>query len=337
MRRVRARTSPSLRVATYNILLGGTGRESLITDVLARIDADVVALQEVCNLDFAAELADRLGMEAMVGEASDPLPSCNIAILTRRRVRRWQNRQHVGRMLRSHLQCEIETGWDDMPVIGVHCLHLAARFGERAKGEARRMGELTAVLDGIAEQAPLPHLLIGDLNSLSPGDDVAATRFFRKLNELRRLGLLVALPDGTMGPAPRTEASAERIDAAWRDAGIDPRLEGGVPVLPRLVGPLTSNLPVSPAIDRFMGRFIERWSIERLLRHGYVDTFRRVHPRAHGHTCATWLPAARVDYIFATRDLAAKVTACDVVGDRRWHDADAARASDHFPLVADLS
>lgn len=326
-----------LRVATFNILLGGARREQLISDVVARINADVVCMQEVCNLDFARSVADRLGMQAMFGDPSEPQPSCHIAILTRRHVRSWENRQHIGNMLRSHLHCEIETGWADMPVIAVHCVHLAARFGDRNKGEARRMRELTAILEGIAELPSLPHIVAGDFNSLSPGDQVLATSFFRTYNELRRLGLLVTQADGTLVPALRTDENAERLDARWRSAGIDPRLEGGIPQLPRIVGPLTANIPVNPAIDHFMGRFIERWTVERMLRNGYVDSFRRVHPRAHGLTVATWTPAARVDYIFATPDLARRLVMCEVVGDRRWPDPDASRASDHFPVVADFA
>lgn len=337
MRAAHRRPRRSLRVATYNILVGGTARESWIADVLGRVDADVVALQEVCDLQLAAELADRLRMEALIGEPSDPLPACHIAILTRRAVVRWRNRQHVGQMLRSHLQCEIETGWSDMPVIGVHCVHLAARFQERNKGEARRMRELTAVLDGIAADPPLPHLVIGDFNSLAPGDEVAATSFFRKFNELRRLGLLAGQRDGTLAPVASTEENADELDAAWRQAGIDPALQRGIPPLPRLIGPLTTNIPVNAAIDRFLSRFIERWTVERMLRHGYVDVFRRVHPRAHGRTVATWSPAVRIDYIFATPDLAERVVDCEVVGDRRWPDPDVARASDHFPVVADFA
>ena len=337
MRAARTHPRSSLRVATFNILFGGTRREQLISDVISRIDADVVCMQEVCNLDFVRSIASRCGMEAMFGEPSEPSPSCHIAILTRRRVRTWQNRQHAGTMLRSHLQCEIETGWADTPVISVHCVHLAARFGERNKGEARRMRELTAVLEGIAEQPPLPHIVAGDFNSVAPGDPVLATSFFRTYNELRRLGLLVSQSDGTMAPVRRTEENAERLDARWRSAGIEPRLEAGIPRLPRIVGPLTANLPINPAIDRLMSRFIERWTVERMLRNGYVDSFRRVHPRAHGLTVATWTPAARVDYIFSTPDLARRLVMCEVVGDRRWPDADASRASDHFPVVADFA
>src|SRR5438105_14872642 len=272
----RARRTRPLRIATYNILLGGPRREELITAVLSRIDADVIALQEVCNLQFLGEVAGRLGMQTMVGEPTDPLAGCHIATLTRLPVRSWQNRQHVGRMLRSHLQCDVETGWESRPVIGVHNVHLAARFGERAKGEARRMRELTAVLEGIAQAPPLPHLMLGDFNSIAPGDDVAATRFFRKLNELRRRGLVTVLPDGSIGPLPRSEADDNAIDAAWRAAGIDPRRDVGVPLLPRIVRPLTVNLPVRPALQRFLARAFEPAPTEPSQRPAYPDPLARL-------------------------------------------------------------
>ena len=336
---VRTRTHKKrvLRVATYNILTGGMRRERLIHDVLARIDADVVALQEVCDVDSVRGLAESLTMQVLIGEPSDPASTFHVAILSRLPVRTWRNRQHRGRMLRSHLHCEVETGGSSVPIIGIHCVHLAARFGERAKGEARRMRELTAVLSGIADEPPLPHLLLGDFNALSPGDDVAATAFFRRYNALRRAGLIVEREDGYMGPKARgAGADDAELDARWRAAGVDPRLDSGVPALPRVVGRLTTGLPVSPALDRFLGRFIERWTAERIAASDYVDCFRRMHPRARGFTCATWLPAARVDYVFATPDLAPNLVTCDVVGGRGHADRDVGVASDHFPVVAEF-
>jgi len=335
-RRRRAR----VRVVTYNILVGGTGRHRLIRDVLARTGADVIALQEVCDLDFLEELGRHLGMTVLAGEPSEPSPSCHVAILSRLPVGAWRNRQHRGRMLRSHLHCEVETGGTAVPLLGIHNVHLAARFGERAKGEARRMRELSAVLDGVSREPVLPHVLLGDFNALSPGDTVAATRFFRRMSELRRAGLLVTQQDGYVGPLQverESGSGADALAAAWQEAGIDPRLAPGIPILPRVVWPLTAGLPVSGGLDRFLGRFIERWTIERVLRVGYVDCFRRVHPRALGRTSATWLPAARVDYVFATPDLADCLAGCDVIGGRRWPDADVTTASDHFPVIADFN
>jgi endonuclease/exonuclease/phosphatase family metal-dependent hydrolase len=328
----------TMRVATYNILLGGERRRELVHDVLARIDADVVALQEVREVDPIRDIARDLGMELLVGAPSDPDSLMHTAILTRLPVRAWRNRRHHGRMLRSHLHCEVETGGTDLPTLGVHCVHLAARFGERNKGEARRIREIGAVLTDIAHETALPHMLIGDFNALAPSDDILATAFFRRMNDLRRAGLLVVASNGTLAPLElEDEGGVSEVADRWRRAGVDPRLIGGIPVLPRLVSPLTAGIPVSRAMDRLLGRFIERWTVERLLKEGYVDCYRQVHPRARGLTCATWQLAARVDYVFATRDLAEHVVNADVVGGRTWPDADAAAASDHYPVVAEFS
>jgi endonuclease/exonuclease/phosphatase family metal-dependent hydrolase len=337
MTRTRTRPARAIRVATYNILLGGERRRELVSSVLKRLDADVVALQEVREIDRIDELARELDMELLVGEPSDPDSVMHTAILTRLPVRTWRNRRHHGRMLRSHLHCEVDTGGTELPVLGIHCLHLAARFGERNKGEARRIRELGAVLTDIAHEAALPHMLIGDFNALAPGDDILATGFFRRMNDLRRAGLLVAGSNGTLTPlAPDHDGNAADVEDRWRRAGVDPRLIGGIPVLPRVVSPLTAGVPVSRAMDRLLGRLIERWTIERLLKEGYVDCYREVHPRARGLTCATWQLAARVDYVFATRDLAGHVLDADVVGGRTWPDSDADAASDHFPVVAEF-
>lgn len=336
MRTPRTSAAKRLRVVTYNILVGGRRREREIGDVLQRIDADVVSLQEVCDLPFLRSLASKLGMQVVLGEPSETGSVMRTAILTRLPIRSWRNAQHRGRMLRSNLHCEIETGSSDVPVIAVHCVHLAARFGERANGEARRTRELAALLADIERAPQIPRLLAGDFNSLSPGDSLAATRFFRRYSQLRRAGLVVNGPNGYLVRRPREGENDAEVDEMWRAHGIDPRLDMGIPSLPRTVARLTASVPVNASLDRFLARFLERWTIERLHALGYVDVFRRIHPRAHGYTCATWLPAARVDYVFATPELAPRVVASDVVGGRTWPDPDALVGSDHLPLVADF-
>lgn len=305
-------------------------------DVLHRTDADVIALQEVCDLPYLRTLADALGMRVMVGEPSEPGSVMRTALLTRLPVRSWRNELHRGRMLRSNLHCEIETGSRDLPVIAVHCVHLAARFGERANGEARRMRELAAILEGIARGPQLPHLLAGDFNSLSPGDSLEATRFFRLYNRMRRAGLVVNGPNGYLVRRQRDGSNDAEVDEAWRSFGVDPRLDMGIPSLPKAVARFTTGVPVNSQLDRLLARFLERWTAERLKQLGYVDVFRKIHPRARGYTCATWLPAARVDYVFATADLGDRAAGSAVVGSRNRPDPDAGVASDHFPLIADF-
>jgi endonuclease/exonuclease/phosphatase family metal-dependent hydrolase len=320
-----------IRVLTYNILLGGERREELIAGVLARSGADLIALQEVRDDGMAARLAGRLGMTAVSGSPSDHGP-LGLAVLTRLPITAHRNRCHAG-MLRSHLEVTVRPRRGER--LRFHVVHLAARFGERAKGEARRILEVEAVLADIAGEPPLPHFVLGDLNSLAPGDHVEATRFFRRMNELRQARLLVRQTDGWMGP--RAGGDEETIDRAWLAHGIDPRLRAGVPSLPWLVGPLTGLLPDHRGVDRLLGRAIERWTVPRLLEAGYADCFRHLHPRAHGYTCATWMPAARVDYIFASPEALSLLAACEVGIGRGRVAREVVAASDHFPVVADLS
>jgi exonuclease III len=125
--------------------------------------------------------------------------------------------------------------------------------------------EVPAILDLLRPLAGQPHLLVGDLNALCPGDPV--------------------------GTPPRGEE--KRGDA----------------------------LPGAP-----------RRAIRLILDAGYVDCYRSLHPETPGYTYpshALWL---RLDYIFASPPMAARLYACDVV-----MGEEAERASDHFPIWAQLA
>jgi exodeoxyribonuclease-3 len=67
-----------------------------------------------------------------------------------------------------------------------------------------------------------------------------------------------------------------------------------------------------------------------LERAGYVDLYRRFHPGQPGPTIDV-AGGLRIDYIFATEDLAARATACEVI-----RTLESERASDHLPVVADF-
>lgn len=322
-----------LRVATYNILLGGHGRGERIAAVLQRTGADVVALQEASDITLVRELAHRLDMRMVVAKPNDA-SKLNLAVLSRLPFTRWRAHRHPGRMLRAHLECEVAVNAPGLPKLRIHCLHLAARFGEKNKGEARRLRELDAILGDIARSGATPHLLLGDFNSLAPGETVAATAFFTRMAELRRRGLLVRGLDGLMNPL---ESNGDELLAEqWREAGVQPELQGGLPRLPWVVGPLTGVIPRGRLTDRLLNRFIERWTVPRLTDAGYLDCYRHLHPDGHGYTCATWLPAARIDYVFADPTMAQRLVGCEVVGLNGVPDADVSGASDHFPVLADF-
>jgi exodeoxyribonuclease III len=83
-----------------------------------------------------------------------------------------------------------------------------------------------------------------------------------------------------------------------------------------------------------LGGRIRFRTIQIMLDEGYTDAYRHVHHDAgdERYTFPVWDPHVRLDYAFVPRNAADCVKTCDVA-----HDApDAAKASDHFPLVADI-
>src|ERR1700726_4606061 len=82
MSRTRKTVRRAIRVATYNILLGGERRLHLVRNVPRRLDADIVALQEVREVDSVRALAGDLDMAMFLGEPSDPDSPMHTAILT---------------------------------------------------------------------------------------------------------------------------------------------------------------------------------------------------------------------------------------------------------------
>jgi exodeoxyribonuclease-3 len=97
-----------------------------------------------------------------------------------------------------------------------------------------------------------------------------------------------------------------------------------------LLDPRRLPFRLRPLIWTSGGRI--RWrTIQTVLDAGYADAYRAKHPDEPGMTMPTRDPHVRLDYVFVPRDFADRILTCDVV-----NDAEAARASDHFPVVADL-
>jgi exodeoxyribonuclease-3 len=72
-----------------------------------------------------------------------------------------------------------------------------------------------------------------------------------------------------------------------------------------------------------------RLVIPHLLAADYIDCYHRMHPIAPGYTFKLPNPYLRLDYMFASIEMALHLHTCDVV-----YGDEAAQASDHLPLVA---
>ena len=82
----------------------------------------------------------------------------------------------------------------------------------------------------------------------------------------------------------------------------------------------------------FQAGYITRWSLRALLDEGYVDCFRKMHPKKDGFTLPSPHPQVRLDYIFATPLLAEALRECRVI----TPPGKVASASDHLPVLAEF-
>ena len=75
-----------------------------------------------------------------------------------------------------------------------------------------------------------------------------------------------------------------------------------------------------------------RWRTTQIVKDaGYADAFRSLHPADPGLTLPASKPQVRLDYLFVPAPQIARVVSCDVI-----RSGEAARASDHLPLLSQL-
>lgn len=79
------------------------------------------------------------------------------------------------------------------------------------------------------------------------------------------------------------------------------------------------------------GRDIQRETMQVMRESNYIDGYRQLHPDDKGYTFPVWDPHLRLDYVFVPKTFADRLLKCEVVF------ANAASASDHFPLLAELN
>ena len=80
------------------------------------------------------------------------------------------------------------------------------------------------------------------------------------------------------------------------------------------------------------GRDIQRDTIQHIKDAGYIDGYRFLHPDDKGYTFPVWDPHLRLDYMMLPARFKDRLLSCEVI---RQHER-ASKASDHFPLLADV-
>ena len=160
-----------MRILSYNIRRGGAGREGSLASVIRAVNPDVVVLEEATRPDVVERLAHETGMRHWAAKAGKSL-----AFMSRNAVSSFAaHRPAISR----HAFLEIVPATTSWRVFGVHLSAVHAAWTER-----RRLFELRALLRAVAVHQQGPHILIGDFNTVAPGDMFDVTRLPKRLRAL---------------------------------------------------------------------------------------------------------------------------------------------------------
>lgn len=143
-----------MRLMAYNILKGSIGRERLLAEVIQAVDADIVLLEEADYPPAVATIARRAGYPDYASRRFT-----STAFMSRVPV---QHQWHRVWFARSPFLEVIPEG-RDLRIWGVHVIALLSNLTEHI-----RWHEIRALLNRVNPKTP--HVLIGDFNTLAPGD-----------------------------------------------------------------------------------------------------------------------------------------------------------------------
>jgi endonuclease/exonuclease/phosphatase family metal-dependent hydrolase len=155
-----------MRMVSYNILDGGTGRADPIAEVIEAQRADVVALIEADDLEVVERIARRLKMDWVRGEGN----SHAAAILSKGTIVESINHAPLEAGLsKCFLEAKIAGNRGEVIVGAVH-LHAHAREAD----EDLREKEIELILARLAgyRTGGRAHLLMGDFNANSPVQEI---------------------------------------------------------------------------------------------------------------------------------------------------------------------
>jgi endonuclease/exonuclease/phosphatase family metal-dependent hydrolase len=149
--------SSPLRVVSYNIERGGVGREEAIARVVTALEPDVVVLQEARRPAAIERIAAWTGMAAWgcrAGESLGYMARLPVVSAT------W-----IKPRISRHAFVEIVPAGVEWRLFGVHLSAVHAAWTEQ-----RRRLELRALLGSIRAHQHGAHAIVGDFNTVAPGE-----------------------------------------------------------------------------------------------------------------------------------------------------------------------
>jgi exodeoxyribonuclease-3 len=153
----------TLKLLSYNIRFGGVGREQALAETIRAADPDLVVFQEAIYPDVIERLATETGFPFWASRRHH-----SIGYISKLKIGYHEWHYPAGAR---HSFLEIVPDNTNTRVFG---LHLSARFSKW--DERRRKREIRALLEGIKRHQEGFHVLVGDFNTLAPGEALNVER-----------------------------------------------------------------------------------------------------------------------------------------------------------------
>ncbi|MBV9229759.1 MAG: endonuclease/exonuclease/phosphatase family protein [Chloroflexi bacterium] len=313
------------RIVSYNILAGGyslrengASRAQQLTKIIRSVQPDIIGLVEATHPSIKEkpmvieEIAEELGMQLTMGGDATHKHDYQLALLTRLPIVYTKIHPRPGLLTKPLLEVCVEEANGER--LTVFVTHLSAAFNQGWAGahiRTREVHEILRIMEPQRQQG-IPHLLMGDFNSLAPDDNFKASSLLRYIVDLDQYRRDHKLVDG------------------------HPYMNGVVPPQLRFLKPILRTIPRSKILttlfDAAASLYAPRGCIRVLREAGYIDSYRHLHPDSLGFTCPASAPAGRIDYIFASPTLVQRLEACYEITEGDGLPGD--QASDHLAITA---
>ena len=147
----------NLKLLSYNIRFGGLGREQALAEVISGLKPDLVVFQEAIHPSVIESLARATELKFWAARKDH-----SIGYLSKHEIAYHEWHYPAGA---KHSFMEIVPAGTETRIFG---LHLSARFSRW--DERRRAGEIRSLLEGIKRHQAGFHVLVGDFNTVAPGE-----------------------------------------------------------------------------------------------------------------------------------------------------------------------
>ena len=146
-----------VKLLSYNIRFGGRGRERELAQVIRSVAPDLVVFQEAIDTRVIGRLAAETNLPFWSAR-----PEHSIGYISRLEIAHHEWHYPAGA---KHSFLEIVLRGSEARIFGLHLSSTFSKWSER-----RRVREITSLLQSIQRHQEGFHVLVGDFNTLAPGE-----------------------------------------------------------------------------------------------------------------------------------------------------------------------